>query len=129
MKRRKMSKSKSKKLFKRTASKTHRLNLPKKRAPMRGGIRLQAYTQLSNFQIVLMKCVYPVSMYRFDGKLSAKADPRAKRESIPCGQCIACRLSRSHEWTIRMVNEAHLHETNSFVTLTYSDDNLPPELS
>lgn len=39
MRRRKMSKGHSKKLFKRTADMTHKKNMPK-RLPMRGGIRL-----------------------------------------------------------------------------------------
>lgn len=39
MKRRRMNRKKSKKLFSRTARKVHKKNLPK-RNPMRGGIRL-----------------------------------------------------------------------------------------
>lgn len=39
MKRHKMSRGHSKKLFKRTADLTHKKNMPK-RLPMRGGIRL-----------------------------------------------------------------------------------------
>lgn len=45
---------------------------------------------------------------------------------VPCGQCIGCRLERSRQWAMRCVLEASLHEENSFLTLTYSDDNLPP---
>lgn len=40
MRRQKMSSGKSKGLFKRTASMTHKKNLPGARAVMRGGIRL-----------------------------------------------------------------------------------------
>lgn len=43
---------------------------------------------------------------------------------IPCGQCAECRLKRSREWAVRCVHEASLHDTNSFLTLTYSEDNL-----
>lgn len=45
--------------------------------------------------------------------------------SLPCGQCIGCRLERSRQWAMRCMHEASLHEHNSFVTLTYSDENLP----
>lgn len=45
---------------------------------------------------------------------------------IPCGQCIGCRLERSRQWAIRCVHEAQMHEENSFLTLTYNNDNLPP---
>jgi len=46
--------------------------------------------------------------------------------SIPCGQCVGCRLERSRQWAIRCVHEASLHQHNCFVTLTYNDANLPP---
>lgn len=45
--------------------------------------------------------------------------------TVPCGQCIGCRLDRSRQWAIRCVHEAQLHEDNSFITLTYDDDHLP----
>jgi hypothetical protein len=48
---------------------------------------------------------------------------------IPCGQCIGCRLEYSRQWAIRCAHEAQLHEENSFITLTYSDDHLPDDLS
>lgn len=49
--------------------------------------------------------------------------------SLPCGQCIGCRLERSRQWAVRCVLEASMHKENCFVTLTYNDDNLPPDLS
>jgi len=48
---------------------------------------------------------------------------------IPCGQCIGCRLERSRQWAIRCSHEAQLHEENSFITLTYSDDHVPADRS
>lgn len=36
-----------------------------------------------------------------------------------------CRLERQRQWAIRMMHEASMHEHNSFVTLTYSNANLP----
>jgi len=44
---------------------------------------------------------------------------------LPCGQCIGCRIDRSKEWAIRCVHEAQTHENNVFITLTYSNENLP----
>lgn len=49
--------------------------------------------------------------------------------SIPCGQCIGCRLERSREWALRITQEATLHKQSSFVTLTYEDRHLPPNFS
>lgn len=44
---------------------------------------------------------------------------------LPCGQCILCRLEHARQWAVRITHEAQLHEQNSFVTLTYNDENLP----
>lgn len=48
---------------------------------------------------------------------------------ISCGQCIGCRLERSRDWALRIVQEATLHAQNSFVTLTYADRHLPSHAS
>lgn len=45
--------------------------------------------------------------------------------SLPCGQCIGCRLERSRQWAMRCVHEAKQHERNCWVTLTYNDRFLP----
>jgi len=44
---------------------------------------------------------------------------------LPCGQCIGCRLERSRQWAMRCLHESSMHESNSFITLTYDDANLP----
>jgi hypothetical protein len=48
---------------------------------------------------------------------------------VPCGQCIGCRLERSRQWAIRCLHESQLYDSNCFITLTYSDDNLPGDES
>lgn len=45
---------------------------------------------------------------------------------LPCGQCIGCRLEKSRQWAVRCMHEASCHRENSFVTLTYADEFLPP---
>lgn len=82
-----------------------------------------------------MPCYHPLRGYR-----SGKLNPSGKRSivfnrrdgvgevgevTVPCGQCVGCRLERSRQWAIRCVHEASLHEHNCFVTLTYSDEFLP----
>lgn len=47
--------------------------------------------------------------------------------SLPCGQCIGCRLDKSREWAVRCVHEAQLHQENCFITLTYNEQNLPSD--
>jgi len=45
--------------------------------------------------------------------------------TLPCGQCIGCRLERSRQWAMRCVHEASLYERNCFITLTYDNEHLP----
>ena len=44
---------------------------------------------------------------------------------VPCGHCLACRISRTREWTVRLLHESEFWDDTSFVTLTYDDDHLP----
>lgn len=46
-----------------------------------------------------------------------------------CGQCTPCRINRRRIWAHRIILESYQHEANSFVTLTFSDDELPTDLS
>lgn len=45
--------------------------------------------------------------------------------TVPCGQCMGCRISRNRELAIRCAHEASLYENNCFLTLTYDDEHLP----
>jgi len=54
---------------------------------------------------------------------------RDKPVSVPCGQCIGCRLERSRQWAIRCAHEASLHERNCFITLTFDDEHIPSDRS
>lgn len=47
--------------------------------------------------------------------------------TVPCGQCIGCRLERSRQWAIRCIHEASLYDENAFLTLTYDDAHLPQD--
>lgn len=83
-----------------------------------------------------MQCFYPLSAWQkhsgdihFYPKGSEGKAPRDSnywRElTLPCGQCIGCRIQRSSDWATRCMHEAAMHEENSFITLTYDDDNVP----
>lgn len=43
----------------------------------------------------------------------------------PCGQCRGCLTNRKQLWTHRIILESQAHDQNSFITLTYNDENLP----
>jgi len=49
--------------------------------------------------------------------------------SLPCGQCVGCRLERSRQWAVRCVHESQLHKENCFITLTYAPEHLPQNSS
>lgn len=45
---------------------------------------------------------------------------------VPCGQCLACRIQKRREWTLRCIHELEVHNNEAlFITLTYSDDFIP----
>lgn len=66
-----------------------------------------------------MPCYSPVTMKSVHGL----------DVTVPCGQCIGCRLGRSQDWALRLAHEASLHAESSFLTLTYSSEHLPSDLS
>lgn len=47
----------------------------------------------------------------------------AKMIEIPCGKCVSCKLSKSLDWTQRVMSE--VNDDSYFVTFTYNDENLP----
>ena len=48
---------------------------------------------------------------------------------VPCGQCIGCRLEKARQWACRCMHEASLYDNNCFITLTFSDKYLNPDMS
>lgn len=77
-----------------------------------------------------MPCYHPQPAVRMsDGTVKfVSASRRGVSDylTLPCGQCIGCRLERSRQWAMRCLHEASMHDDNSFVTLTYDDAHLPP---
>jgi hypothetical protein len=80
-----------------------------------------------------MACYHPLSAYRCsDGSVVFHEKARFKIVaimSLPCGQCIGCRLERSRQWAMRCMHEASLYDQNAFLTLTYAPDKIPPNNS
>jgi hypothetical protein len=63
------------------------------------------------------------------GRRGFTTDPRAaftdRPMTIPCGQCMECRLKRKADWATRIEKEAKLFPDNCFLTLTYAPEHLP----
>jgi hypothetical protein len=81
-----------------------------------------------------MPCYHPITAYysqrlNQNGKRSVvfrRVDGFADMPvTLPCGGCIGCRLDRARQWAVRCMHEAKCHNDNSFITLTYNDENLP----
>lgn len=82
-----------------------------------------------------MPCYYPIKGWRSREIAKSGKRPIVFEKSLgyldlpitlPCGRCLGCKLERSRQWAMRCVNEAQMHDANSFITLTYDDDHLPP---
>lgn len=83
-----------------------------------------------------MPCYSPLKCWRALSPTAAgkrgivfKASEGSTAMEIPCGQCIGCRLERSRQWAVRCMHEASLYDRNCFITLTYSDQFVPPGAS
>ena len=70
-----------------------------------------------------MACFHPLKAFRTAGGEIIFNPHRADTVAdltLPCGQCVGCRLERSRQWAIRCVHEASLHKHNCFLTLTFA---------
>lgn len=81
-----------------------------------------------------MNCASPLKLYPKTELF--RIDPEAYRikyplgyMEVPCGKCLSCRIARSREWSLRLMHESAYWDHSTFVTLTYSDEHLPKNLS
>jgi hypothetical protein len=76
-----------------------------------------------------LPCYHPIAAFQtVDGQVvfsERRYFDISRSLSLPCGQCVGCRLERSRQWAMRCLHEAQLHEKNCFITLTYNDEHLP----
>lgn len=76
-----------------------------------------------------MRCTSPKTVgFKSDGKTLCWSPKNYSKEyptfQLPCGKCISCRLEYARQWAQRCVHEASMFDDNSFITLTYSPENL-----
>jgi hypothetical protein len=75
-----------------------------------------------------MPCFNPVQAWkgRTGGVVFAKHHGWSDQPlKVPCGGCIGCRMDYARDWAVRCMHEKLMNEDSMFVTLTYSDENLP----
>lgn len=78
-----------------------------------------------------MSCVKPLKAYwtsRSRDALTFDINKSLNRISfpLPCQRCIGCRMEKARQWGLRCLHEKKMWKHNSYVTLTYNDESLPP---
>lgn len=80
-----------------------------------------------------MACFHPIRGYRTDAGIvfASKTGAAGDLVTVPCRQCIGCRMDKSQDWAVRCMHEAQMSEKNqnSFITLTYRDEDVPDNFS
>lgn len=62
-----------------------------------------------------MQCTNPIFVHR--------------KGYFPCGKCLACRIAKSREWSLRLMDELGYWTKSVFITLTYDDEHIPSDHS
>lgn len=78
-----------------------------------------------------MSCTAPLKAYwRSVHRDAITFDPVKSATKVsfplPCGRCIGCRMEKARQWGMRCLHEKKMWRSSYFVTLTYSDEFLPP---
>jgi len=80
-----------------------------------------------------VSCFHPLPAFRDrtggQPRIGYHAGEDGDKLELPCGRCVGCRQDRARAWSIRVMHEAQLYDSNLFVTLTYEPDKLPASLS
>lgn len=74
-----------------------------------------------------MACYHPIPALQTDRGQPLRLLPPVGTANlqVPCGKCLGCRTDRALEWARRAQHEASTWTHNCFLTLTYSDKELP----
>lgn len=75
-----------------------------------------------------MDCWYPITVGRhnnYKGSDGLVYTHVYGKMQVPCGRCPACRRRKQNEWAFRIMEEVKYTKLCAFITLTYSDENLP----
>ena len=67
-----------------------------------------------------MQCLKPIKLY---------VNEQHGELTLGCGKCLACRIQKRKEWSMRLWHELAYHDKSVFLTLTYSDEHMPDDES
>ncbi len=88
---------------------------------------MPCYHPLTAFKSLTEKTANGKSLVEFSSKgRRLSVSPNSEQMALPCGQCLGCRMDRSKQWALRCWHEASLFDSNTFITLTFNDENLNP---
>lgn len=80
-----------------------------------------------------MSCFHPLPAFRDRSggapRIGYHAGETGDKLELPCGRCIGCKMDKSRSWSIRVMHEAQLYDSNLFLTLDYAPEHLPSSLS
>lgn len=75
-----------------------------------------------------MACFHPVAAFRSsDGVRVLQRGDVLANFSLACGRCVGCRVERARQWSVRIMHEASLYDSNCFLTLTYDEAHRPKD--
>lgn len=72
-----------------------------------------------------MLCLHPITIRNPNWGTAKQTNDDMLYIKVPCGRCIACQNNRRSSWVLRNRFENLNSESSIFVTLTYSDENVP----
>lgn len=90
----------------------------------------QLLETVTDHQVDFYKLPFPTRADRkklkfFGGRPNKEVAHFFRKIELPCQSCMQCRLQYARDWSARIMVEAKLCERNSFITLTYNEDNVP----
>lgn len=74
-----------------------------------------------------MKCLFPLSLKVEDSSESEFVLRNSYWIDVPCRHCIACKMNRTREWSLRLIMESRSFPLSdvAFTTLTYDNQHVP----
>lgn len=80
---------------------------------------------LQNIWGYFMSCLTPLTLYHLeDGSTTFNKEIGFNPISIPCQQCLGCRIDHSRDWALRCMHHAQSFQQSCFITLTFNKENL-----